>query len=216
MLVSPHLCRLEQLMVMGSFVLKEESGFRAFYHGLLQPYEHYLPVWKEVRGREQGISAKGGARREMQGGVLRAVGAVDLCRTQSRTCICPPPTSAAGRLGSPEPGFTAPTLQGPEDVFEAVAWARANESAARAMAERAQRLAVQYLSGEAVSCYWYTLLARMAPLMRYRPDSGTHRRYGFVAPVSEYLGSAEVKALVRKYKLGDMELPRRWEDVQGQ
>ena len=43
------LCRLEQLMVMGSLILKEESGFRAFYHGLLRPYKHYLPVWKEVR-----------------------------------------------------------------------------------------------------------------------------------------------------------------------
>ena len=41
--------RLEQLLVMGSLVLKEESGYRAFFHHLIRPHEHYLPVWKEVR-----------------------------------------------------------------------------------------------------------------------------------------------------------------------
>ena len=33
---------------MGSLVLKEESGYRAFFHHLIRPHEHYLPVWKEV------------------------------------------------------------------------------------------------------------------------------------------------------------------------
>ena len=46
LLLAPH--RLEQLMVMGSVVLKEESGYRAFFHHLMKPYEHYIPIWKEV------------------------------------------------------------------------------------------------------------------------------------------------------------------------
>lgn len=119
----------------------------------------------------------------------------------------------ASTLHLPEPSCLHRPLQGPEDVLEALARARSNDSAAQAMAVRAQLLAVQYLNIEAVSCYWHTLLARMAPLLRYKP-SVKHRRYGFVAPVSEYLASAEVKALVRKYKLGEMELPRRGDDVQ--
>ena len=48
-----HTFRLEQLLVMGSLVLKEESGYRAFYHHLIKPYEHYVPVWKEVRGSDR-------------------------------------------------------------------------------------------------------------------------------------------------------------------
>ncbi|PNH05443.1 KDEL motif-containing protein 1 [Tetrabaena socialis] len=39
--------RLEQLLVLGSCVVKEESGYRAFFHHLLQPYQHYVPFWKE-------------------------------------------------------------------------------------------------------------------------------------------------------------------------
>ncbi|PNW78714.1 hypothetical protein CHLRE_09g387652v5 [Chlamydomonas reinhardtii] len=38
--------RLEQLLVLGSLVLKEESGYRAFFHHLIKPHEHYLPFWK--------------------------------------------------------------------------------------------------------------------------------------------------------------------------
>eukprot|EP00955_Chlamydomonas_euryale_P110813 366024-Chlamydomonas_euryale.AAC.8 len=36
--------RLDQLFVMRSLVLKEDSGYRAFYHHLLKPYEHYIPL----------------------------------------------------------------------------------------------------------------------------------------------------------------------------
>ncbi|GFR46627.1 hypothetical protein Agub_g8232 [Astrephomene gubernaculifera] len=39
--------RLEQLLVLGSCVLKEESGYYAFFHHLIQPYQHYVPFWKE-------------------------------------------------------------------------------------------------------------------------------------------------------------------------
>ncbi|GIL62973.1 hypothetical protein Vafri_17137 [Volvox africanus] len=38
--------RLEQLMVLGSLVVKEESGYEAFFHHIIQPYKHYLPFWK--------------------------------------------------------------------------------------------------------------------------------------------------------------------------
>ena len=36
--------RLEQLLPLNSVVLKEESGYRGFYHHLLKPYEHYVPL----------------------------------------------------------------------------------------------------------------------------------------------------------------------------
>ncbi len=45
---SPSACRLEQLLAMGSLVVREESGFRAFYHHLLQPGVHYVSFWKRV------------------------------------------------------------------------------------------------------------------------------------------------------------------------
>ncbi|KAG2496588.1 hypothetical protein HYH03_005410 [Edaphochlamys debaryana] len=44
--------RLEQLLTLGSLVVKEESGLIAFYHHLLRPHEHYLPFWQQVSGPE--------------------------------------------------------------------------------------------------------------------------------------------------------------------
>ena len=41
---SPFPDRLEQLLPLGSVVFKEESGYRGFYHTLLKPYEHYIPL----------------------------------------------------------------------------------------------------------------------------------------------------------------------------
>ena len=43
----PLFGRFEQLLPLGSVVLKEESGYRGFYHHLLKPYEHFIPFWKE-------------------------------------------------------------------------------------------------------------------------------------------------------------------------
>lgn len=45
---SPHTHRLEQLLALGSLVFKEESGYHAFFHHLISPHQHYLPVWKET------------------------------------------------------------------------------------------------------------------------------------------------------------------------
>lgn len=39
--------RLEQLLPLGSLVFKEDSGYWAFYHHLLQPHKHYMPFWKK-------------------------------------------------------------------------------------------------------------------------------------------------------------------------
>lgn len=41
-------CRLDQLLTLKSLVFKEESGYYAFYHKLLEPYKHYIPFWKKV------------------------------------------------------------------------------------------------------------------------------------------------------------------------
>ena len=37
-------CRLDQLLPYSSLVIKEESGYRGFYHHLMKPYEHYVPL----------------------------------------------------------------------------------------------------------------------------------------------------------------------------
>jgi len=39
--------RLDQLLPLNSVVFKEESGYRGFYHHLLEPEVHYLPFWKD-------------------------------------------------------------------------------------------------------------------------------------------------------------------------
>lgn len=41
--------RFEQLLHLNSLVLKEESGYRAYFYHLLRPFEHFIPVWKQVR-----------------------------------------------------------------------------------------------------------------------------------------------------------------------
>ena len=38
--------RMDLLLPLNAVVFKEESGYRAYYHHLLQPYKHYLPFWK--------------------------------------------------------------------------------------------------------------------------------------------------------------------------
>lgn len=49
--------KLEMLLALGSLVLKEESGYHAFYHHLLVPRTHYLPVWRHGRGPEDILEA---------------------------------------------------------------------------------------------------------------------------------------------------------------
>ncbi len=44
-----HVCRLEQLLALGSLTIKEESGYVAFFHHLLEPYKHYVPFYVRVR-----------------------------------------------------------------------------------------------------------------------------------------------------------------------
>ncbi len=40
--------RLDQLLPLGSLVVKEESGYYGYYHHLMKPYTHYVPFWKKV------------------------------------------------------------------------------------------------------------------------------------------------------------------------
>eukprot|EP00798_Chlamydomonas_sp_ICE-L_P031124 gene31124-6260_t len=39
--------KLDQLFALGSLVFKEESGYKAYYHHLIKPYEHYIPFWNQ-------------------------------------------------------------------------------------------------------------------------------------------------------------------------
>ena len=82
---------------------------QAFYHHLMKPYKHYIPVWK---------------------------------------------------VGS-----------GPEDILDAVDWARGNDDAAHKMALEAQQLAGRYLSREARECFWLKLFEGYAETMTYNPIS---------------------------------------------
>ncbi|PNH12006.1 KDEL motif-containing protein 1 [Tetrabaena socialis] len=54
--------KLEVLLTLGSLVLKEDSGYEAFYHHLLKPQEHFLPVWKQGAGPEDILAAVDWAR----------------------------------------------------------------------------------------------------------------------------------------------------------
>ena len=58
-----------------------------------------------------------------------------------------------------------------------------------------------------MSCYWYTVLVRLAGLLGYKPGGKAGRQYGFRIPVSEYLASREGRLRSRKHKVDEMELP---------
>ncbi|KAG1679647.1 hypothetical protein FOA52_006164 [Chlamydomonas sp. UWO 241] len=137
--------RLEQLLVMGSVVLKEESGYRAFYHHLLAPYGHYLPFWVEQ----------------------------------------------------------------PEDILDALGWAQANSEQAQRIASRAQALAREVLTGEALACYWRNLVAGISRVLGFVPsvEHARARAGGFVQPVAEWLASEPGVKWTQHYKLDSMELP---------
>uniref|UniRef100_A0A7S0WR46 Glycosyl transferase CAP10 domain-containing protein n=1 Tax=Chlamydomonas leiostraca TaxID=1034604 RepID=A0A7S0WR46_9CHLO len=40
--------RFEQLLHLRSLVIREESGYRAYFYRLLKPREHYIPFWKDT------------------------------------------------------------------------------------------------------------------------------------------------------------------------
>ncbi|KAG2485476.1 hypothetical protein HYH03_015751 [Edaphochlamys debaryana] len=54
--------KLEFLLTLGSLVFKEESGYEAYYHHLLKPNVHYVPVWKAGEGPEGMLTAVDWAR----------------------------------------------------------------------------------------------------------------------------------------------------------
>ncbi|KAG2441464.1 hypothetical protein HXX76_003086 [Chlamydomonas incerta] len=74
---------------------------------------------------------------------------------------------------------------GPEDVLEALEWAKQHDDEARKMAAAAQQVALTYLSKRARSCYWLKLLQAYASLQRYSPRKGG--RGAYLVPVEEYL-----------------------------
>lgn len=61
---------------------------------------------------------------------------------------------------------------------------------------------------QALSCYWFTVLVRLAGLLRYKPGVKAGRQYEFRIPVSEYLASHEGRLRSRKHKADEMELPQ--------
>ncbi|KAG2441465.1 hypothetical protein HXX76_003087 [Chlamydomonas incerta] len=110
--------KLEFLLALGSLVLKEDSGYMAYYHHLLEPGVHFLPVWKNGAG--------------------------------------------------------------PEDILEAVDWARGHDEEAHTIALAGQALVAKYLSAEARACFWLRLLQAYADTMTYDPVQ--HRNITFSEP----------------------------------
>mmetsp|Transcript_15754 Transcript_15754/g.46565 ORF Transcript_15754/g.46565 Transcript_15754/m.46565 type:complete len:363 (-) Transcript_15754:492-1580(-) len=98
--------RLDLLLPLNSLIFKEQSGYTAFYHHLLEPHVHYMPVWQQT----------------------------------------------------------------PDDVLEAISWAKAHDDEARQIAAAAQRFALRYLDKRARTCYWYKLLTEFAKLLNYDID----------------------------------------------
>ena len=73
------------------------------------------------------------------------------------------------------------------------------------MAGRSQRLAVDFLNPNAVRCYWFNVLQKLASLLRYKPGRA-HRQYDYLITIRQYLESSEGQGMIKKYKLQSMEL----------
>ncbi|GAX76168.1 hypothetical protein CEUSTIGMA_g3612.t1 [Chlamydomonas eustigma] len=118
--------RLDQLLPLNSLVFKEESGYRAFYHHLLEPYEHFIPFWKER----------------------------------------------------------------PEEILDALKWARENELQAQRIALQAREVALKYLNRRARSCYWFKLLSEFSSLLKYKPEPDPGSLYfSSYIPIDEYIAN---------------------------
>ncbi|MEW5314057.1 MAG: hypothetical protein WDW38_005581 [Sanguina aurantia] len=124
--------RLEQLFALNSLVFKEESGYYAFYHRLIRPYQHYLPFW----------------------------------------------------------------THGPEEIAAALTDAIADDARSLQIATRAQDFVATHLHAHALSCYWFTVLSRIAPLLRYAPSAREPSSRPFKIAVSVYLAQEDVRVRV--------------------
>ncbi|KAG1677240.1 hypothetical protein FOA52_013439 [Chlamydomonas sp. UWO 241] len=98
--------RLDLLLPLNSLIFKEQSGYTSFYHHLLVPHTHFIPVWKQT----------------------------------------------------------------PDDVLEAIQWAKTHDAEAKKIAANAQAFAIKYLDKRARTCYWFRLLTSFAKLLRYEVD----------------------------------------------
>lgn len=77
-----------------------------------------------------------------------------------------------------------PPGKGPEDILDALEWARANEAAAAAMADAAQAFAVRHLSVAARTCYWVQLLRAYAAATDFVPQLAGR---AYAVPVADFL-----------------------------
>ncbi|GFR44982.1 hypothetical protein Agub_g6256, partial [Astrephomene gubernaculifera] len=130
--------KLEVLLTLGSLVMKEESGYQAFYHHLLRPNEHYIPVWK--------------------------------------------------------------TGSGPEDILEAVNWARTHDSEAHRIALAGQAFAARFLSAQARVCFWLKLFQEYGKTLTYDPIS--YRNITFHDDVGQLGGDSEGAGLQKGVVVG--------------
>lgn len=102
--------KLTALLMTGSCVLLEESGFRSFFGRQLRPFVHYVPFW----------------------------------RTR------------------------------PQELADAVEWARAHDDECREIGNEAQQFAGKFFTVDAIRCYWLMLLTEYARAQRF--VAGRRRR----------------------------------------
>ena len=117
--------KLEQVLGLGSLVFVEQSGYRSFYHRLMQPFKHYIPFWTHR----------------------------------------------------------------PQELLDALAWARANDDAARAIAAEGRAFALHFLNVHALSCYFKLLFREYARLQTFVP--GERLNSSMLVPATEYLRWAQ-------------------------
>ena len=134
--------KLEQMLPLGSLIMKEQSGYRSFFHRLLVPFEHYVPYWRHR----------------------------------------------------------------PQELLDALAWARAHDAEAAAIGAASQALARKYLHKDGIRCYWVLLLTELARLQRgFTP--GARLPPAALVPVEEYLGWARAADNgTGRFSMGELEL----------
>jgi hypothetical protein len=90
-----------------------------------------------------------------------------------------------------------------------LSWAQANGAQAQRIASRAQALAREVFTGEALACYWRNLVVGISRVLGFTPsvEGARARAGGFVQPVAEWLASKPGVKWTNYYKLASMELP---------
>lgn len=111
-----------------------------------------------------------------------------LCGSALQPCLVP----AVGfyhRLLRPNVHYVPVWQKRPEEILDAVRWAREHDAEAHKIARAGAAFAQHYLDARARACYWLTLLQRYAASLNYQPSLADAKvSFGYVKPLGEWLG----------------------------